>query len=30
MVMLDLKIGGRVMAAVNEGQVLVRPKILAT
>jgi hypothetical protein len=28
MVMLDLNIGGGVMAAVNEGQALVRPKML--
>jgi hypothetical protein len=30
MVMLDLNIGGGVMAAVNEGQALVRPKIQAS
>jgi hypothetical protein len=29
MVMLDLNVGGGVMAAVNEGQALVRPKIQA-
>jgi hypothetical protein len=30
MVMLDLNIGGGVMAAVNEGQALVRPKMQAS